>query len=303
MVKKLFREPKNGTSGVVVWEMVDLNERFERWLKDLRNENPDCRETAAWYLGKFRERRAVKALIQALKEDDDIYVRRTAAQALGWIGDKRAVGPLIQTLKEDEDSDVRRLSAEALEQIKDGRAVEPLVQSLKEDRNMYVRLSAAKALDVLGWVPENNVEKAYYLVAKHEWDDVVRMGGVAAVPLFNAILDEEPALHSEARGAFRALGDEGVKRLIRALNDGDKDVRCKAALVIGRTHMRSGVEALIGALRDEDWEVRVNAAWALGVLKDKRAVEPLIRARNDAEEREDWDLLVEAEKALEYILS
>jgi len=66
---------------------------------------------------KLKERRNIKGLIKALK-DEDKNVRREAVSALGKIGDKRAVEPLIEALK-DKDKNVREAMEEALEKIKE----------------------------------------------------------------------------------------------------------------------------------------------------------------------------------------
>jgi len=77
---------------------------------------------------------AVEPLIEALKYKDwyeDWYVREEAAEALGKIGDIRAVKPLIEALK-DEYRYVRLKAAKALGKIGDIRAVEAVIKSLFE---------------------------------------------------------------------------------------------------------------------------------------------------------------------------
>lgn len=106
----------------------------------------DVREAAAGALWRIGEP-AVKPLIQALKGQDRV-IRRQAAAALGEIGDEQAVEPLIQALK-DEDRYMRRKAAGALGEIKDARAVEPLIQALK-DEDLSVRGEVAEALGKMG---------------------------------------------------------------------------------------------------------------------------------------------------------
>ena len=69
---------------------------------------------------KLKERRNIKGLIKALK-DEDKNVRREAASALGKIGDKRVVELLMEALK-DEDKNVRETIEEALERIKEKKS-------------------------------------------------------------------------------------------------------------------------------------------------------------------------------------
>ena len=77
------------------------------------------------------------------------------------------------------------------------------------------------------------------------------------------------------------LGPSAVPRLIRALRDRDRRVRCTAALTLQLLEDTRAVEPLIAALKDEDAPVRWWAAEALGKLGDARGVEPLIAALKD----------------------
>ncbi|MCD6215119.1 MAG: HEAT repeat domain-containing protein, partial [Candidatus Desulfofervidus sp.] len=161
---------------------------------------------------RLREKKDVKGLIKALRHED---VRKEAAEALVNIGEP-AVEPLIQALK-DEYSDVREEAARALGRIGDKRAVEPLINALK-DEDSDVRMEAAEALDQMGWKPGYVTEKAYYLVAKKEWDEAVKLGEPAVEPLINALKDEASSVRWGAAGALGEIGDErAVEPLINAL--------------------------------------------------------------------------------------
>ena len=74
--------------------------------------------------------------------------RYRAAEALGKIADEKAVKPLIQGLKDNRDH-VRYMAAKGLKDLGDSDAVEPMVILLK-DENRYVRMMAVRALGVLG---------------------------------------------------------------------------------------------------------------------------------------------------------
>jgi len=112
---------------------------------------------------KLKARKNMKGLIKTLKYNDH-YVRGFAADALGEIGDSRAVEPLINALK-DPFSDVQYYATRALGEIGDKRAVEPLTKALKY-KDSGVRMRAAEALEMIAWQPKDDVEKAYYLIAK-----------------------------------------------------------------------------------------------------------------------------------------
>jgi len=102
------------------------------------------RKNAAWALGSIGDPRAVEALKEALKDEDE-YVRGRATSALGSIGDPRAVEALKEALK-DEDEYVRRSVAWALGSIGGTRAVEALEEALK-DEDDSVRMVVTRALE------------------------------------------------------------------------------------------------------------------------------------------------------------
>ena len=151
----------------------------EALMEGLKSSDEDVRMCAAVGLGKIRDVRAVKPLIEALRlktrwrgaegsaanalveigepavepliavlKDSDENVRNLAIVSLGDIGDARAVEPLIAVLK-DSDANVRNLAIVSLGDIGDARAVEPLIHALK-DSNKKVRSFAAKTLKKIG---------------------------------------------------------------------------------------------------------------------------------------------------------
>lgn len=87
---------------------------------------------------------AVETLISALKHRDK-QVRQLVARGLGQIGDARAVRPLLNAIR---DSDIYQEATDALAQF-GASAVEPLVDAL-QDRNLPVRNAAAQALGHTG---------------------------------------------------------------------------------------------------------------------------------------------------------
>ena len=104
------------------------------------------RRNAAWALGALDDPRAVRGLIDALR-DREAPVREQAAWALGVIDQREASEPLIAALK-DTDARVRRQAAWALGVIDRQEAVTPLIAALK-DEDARVRRQAAWALGVI----------------------------------------------------------------------------------------------------------------------------------------------------------
>jgi len=258
----LFNEHITASTPMTVYLPSDSNFTYELYreaLFDFRFKFKYLGILIAKRYSEIGDERVVEQLIQALK-DENRYVREEAAMALGEIGDKRAVEPLINALK-DEDSDVR--------------------------------MEAAEALDQMGWKPGYVTEKAYYLVAKKEWDEAVKLGEPAVEPLINALKDEASSVRWEAAGALGKIGEPAVEPLINALKDEDSSVRWGAAEALGEIGDERAVEPLINALKDEDSDVRWKAAEAL-VKIGEPAVEPLIHALKD----EDSDVRAAAAMAL-----
>jgi hypothetical protein len=106
---------------------------------------------------------------------------------------KKDIKGLIGLLSAKEDKDVETVgrAANALGEIGDATAVEPLVQTLR-DRRPGVRIIAVNALCKLGWEPRNNIEKAYYLMAKRGWEGLSGERPLTVGHLAEALQDEDP---------------------------------------------------------------------------------------------------------------
>ena len=308
----------------------------EPLIKVLKDKNAKVRGDAAYALGRIGDKRAVDALIEVLRnEDDDALVRLSAAEALIRIGEP-AVEPLIEALK-DEDEDARSFAADALGEIGDRRAVDALVKILK-DGSAEVRESAACALGKIGdekalphleliWEKEESKEVkvwvayALFRIAKKEgtfeflldvlkdrdrevrWQAVLALGGTgdkrAVEPLMGVLKDigEDMLVRGSAANALVEIGEPAVRPLIKALRDEDVEVRWNAAAALGKIGDRRAVKPLIKALKDDDIIVRLFAAGALGDIGDERAVESLIEELKDEGE----DVRRNAAEALEKI--
>lgn len=122
-------------------------------------------------LGKIGDRRALDPLIRALKSAS---AQAAVAEALGDIGDEKAVEPLIRVLRSYASPPIEEIT-EALGKIGGERATATLVQLLTYKYH-HNRESAADTLGKLNWLPKDDVEKAYCLVAKRDWNELVRLG-------------------------------------------------------------------------------------------------------------------------------
>ena len=195
----------------------------------------------------------------------DNRVRYSVAEALGKIGDKNAVEPLIKALEDDDWIAwcVRTRAAEALGKISDLRAIGPIITALKDkddcaigamwDSNQptyeFVRNEAKKALKNLANtdddIPEalhklpTDEQRAIYLIAKEDWESLIKLGEPAVLPLIEALRDDyyickvggyrwdrysnsyskysASFIFSEKFKAVKALGEIGDKRAVEPL--------------------------------------------------------------------------------------
>ena len=92
----------------------DEDQKVERLIGELQDQDEDVRKHAASALGKIGSEKAVPDLIQAL-QDQNAVVRRAAVWALGKIGEEEAIPALIQALQDqDQHEHVRRNVARTL---------------------------------------------------------------------------------------------------------------------------------------------------------------------------------------------
>ena len=92
---------------------------LEKRLRELGSRDKGERKKAAEKLGKLGDRRAVPALIQAMRNDPEEDVREEAAEALGKIGDRSALPALRWAARHDREDDVREEAEDAIEEITD----------------------------------------------------------------------------------------------------------------------------------------------------------------------------------------
>ncbi|MEX2721662.1 MAG: HEAT repeat domain-containing protein [Candidatus Wukongarchaeota archaeon] len=117
-----------------------------------------------------------------------------------------------------------------------------LIEDLDDDQD--TRWEAARELDELGWEPRNDREKALYLIAKRQWDELVK------------------------------LGEMGIKELIQDLKYEEYEETAETAIEALVEIGEPTIELLIEALKNENPEIREGAALSLGNIGDTRAKEP-----------------------------
>ena len=229
-------------------------------ILDLKYGTEVVRNDAARILGEIGDQRAVDPLIDALEDENEIWIiRELAAMALGEIGDPKAIDPLIDALN-DENPYVRGTAAEALGEIGDPKAIDPLIDALNDEQH-FVRSGAAEAL---GEISDQR----------------------AVDPLIEALKDDDWDIQLWAASSLVKLGKTDYLDLVLLALEDEKDhIRFNAAEALGWIGDPRAVDPLIEVLWDEDEDsfVRKNVALALGEIGDPRAINPLIDALKDEE--------------------
>ncbi|UCD54652.1 MAG: HEAT repeat domain-containing protein, partial [Candidatus Omnitrophota bacterium] len=254
-------------------DILLINALVER----LNDEGEDfrVRMIVVYSLGKIGGTRVVEPLIEALKDDDSIYVRRDAAKILGEIGDTRAVKPLIEALQ-DKDWSLPRNSVEALGKIGDARAVEPLIKLLKE-ADVYLKAYSAIALGEIG-----DASAVEALIEALEDDDSgVRNRSVQALAKIGDARAIEPLIITLKDTSYTVRRDSASA--LEALNWKPQNQEQQITYLIAKGEWEEleemdppPVEYLIEAL-EYCIDYRTYVIDTLGVIGDARAVEPLIK--------------------------
>ncbi len=173
---------------------------------------------------------ALPLLINSLKHRNRA-VRIGAAEALGVIGSRQAVPALIERLRVDKSNEVRWAAVYSLASIGDESAIFMIVIALR-DTDKYVRYGAATALDMFGWEPPDIPMRAYYYIAKQEWNKIPTLGEPANEPLLWALMDRDPRVRVAAVESLSELHTPYARAACSiTLRDPDPLVRKHAALL------------------------------------------------------------------------
>ena len=121
-------------------------DQIDLLIIELDSPNEKIRRIAIEGLAKYKNEKAMKGVLKALK-DCDPEVRKKAVIIAGNTGNPIALTYLINLLK-DEEEEIRVSSAKALGKLMDKEALEPLIKALK-DQHPSVRKQAAISLAML----------------------------------------------------------------------------------------------------------------------------------------------------------
>jgi len=166
-------------------------------------------------------------LLAAKMLSRDAALRKTVAEILVAAG-TGAVEPLGVVLA-DRNQAVRMSAAAALVKIGGPAAVQMLVNRLS---SWYARGTAAETLDVIGWKPENPIDRTYYFIAKGRREKLVADWDATRYVLLKKMQSGSESSRRYAINAFIAIGENSIlPRLIDFLDKmGSEEI---AAIYLG----------------------------------------------------------------------
>jgi len=242
------------------------------------------RSRAAWALGQLKDRRAIPALVETLKDEEE-EVASAAASALSAIGEP-AVPSLISTLR-NEQPRMRQMAVKALGKM-GTLAVRPLLNIIQDEKQPdNVIRGTAEALGLL-----REAEAIPHLInllhvrggrlAESAVAALAAIGEPAVQPLIDSLPAQSSALELRKAivSALVAIGEPSIEPLVKSLDSHSASIRGAAEEAL--THIGApAIEALVAALRTEKWDLRRRIAQILGRIGDERLGEPLLLALSD----------------------
>jgi HEAT repeat protein len=243
-LRELLRDPDPGVRkeaalslGRLGWEPDGALERANLFL--LREE---------WEELVKLKKSAVPVLISVLN-DPDPHIRRNAVRTLGKIRDPKSFSRIAGVV-EDGELDVRISAIEALGEMRDPRSI-PLLVGLLENDYPQVRMEAAWALDRIGWIPDDDSRRVVFLIAKEQWNEVLKLGRFAIPFLIRALEEDHSGVRTGAVETLRKLGKPAYQALSTAAASQDEK-RSKAAVTALETIKARNQEDLRTVQRKDD---------------------------------------------------
>ena len=273
----------------------------------LKDKSSLVRSEAALTLGKLKDNRALKTLIEATKYKE---IRASVAEALGEFKNVNALETLLNLLN-DKSAIVRKKTVEAIVKIRDIRALEYLINCLT-DNDLDVRNTAEDAL--LSFKDKNAI--TIFIKKLNEPNHYIRevlvralanIGDRSLTELLVDLLKDE-RFHSLVINTLDKINPnwaknyrikERFKEYLSMLSHDKLCVRLAAIETLGKIGDARAVEPLIELTNEKNVNIRQAVIRALGNIGDIRAIETIIKSLNDESE----DVRFEAVKALGRIKS
>jgi len=213
--------------------------------------DPVRRVAIAQKMGAIKDKKGLRHLIRAMKEDPDPRVRAATACAAGEIGDMATVPALVQKAGDNNESlDVRICSMKSLRILKDHRSLDPLLLML-ETTTGNIRIEVIQTIRAF-----NDSAALKPLVAlltplsqkleyEHEYDITVK----AVAELGEPAVEAARQLYRNGRegiaiSIMQEVGEPASGDLLAIFRSGSQASRYRAARALLLSRSSSGREGL-----------------------------------------------------------
>lgn len=224
----------------------------------------------------------------------DSLKRGKAAKILGDLKNKRTVKVLIGALK-DESSFVCDNAAEALGKIGEARAVQPLIERFNDNRSHRV----AQALELLNWRPVDDNQRAIYYVKLKKWNEVIEVGTLAIEEMVLDLVRKDRDALAELEKWLKELCGIHDARTVTLLITlaGDKRIEnLKDGLRI-RKRISEAIDSLLGNIRKSGTAAQLQPLIAALESKGKKVRGKAAEALKSL----DWQPTDDTQKVLFYL--
>ncbi len=207
----------------------------------LQDQSNEVQLAAGLALGAVNSEAALEAMVEALTQGSD-QLRQAIAEGFAAIPDDGY--PILYDAIRDEDMRLRRAAVFGLRRIRTTWSRIDIYRAILEDDQRYLRLAAQQAFQELQYGKE---------------------GGPVGYPPAEALT--WLGQWAEQHGERLPSGEAANHVLLKALQQGEPDIRALSAKAIGQLGLATTMRPLYGALRDRQAEVRVAAHRALAELQ------------------------------------
>lgn len=213
-------------------------------LKPLLNDQiPTVQLSAAMGLGAIANDSALEAMLIGFTEGSE-QLRQAIAEAFAAIPEEGY--PILYEAVSHDDMMLRRAAVFGLRRLKTTWSLIAIYRAFLEDEQWYVRSAAQQAFMELQYGREFSLTQAYPPADQIQW----------------------LADWTAEQGEKLPAGDGATSMLVRALQDGDAEVRALAALNLGQLGSTGTLKSLYAALRDRSEDVRISAFRGIGHLAE-----------------------------------
>jgi HEAT repeat protein len=249
---------------------------------------------------KLKKNKDITGLEKALGNKDPV-IRRKAIEAIGEIDNREAIDILAKYTKIKDDSSRSTLIFTLILKASDARAGElfEYIKSKAEESLIDMGPEAVESLInlyVRGYGNKEVIKKILSEECRSEIGYIIN-SIKSRVSYFDSYPDEFESWHYPNVGHKNRLKElsvelivdserSAIKPLCHLLQDGNRNIRSWAALMLSKIECEEALDYLIDTLGDEDKKVRLSIFNALSKIKSDKSAEALVGAFRNEKDRD-----------------